>query len=213
MLAKDREIEHYILDHTTPESPVLTELNRRTHLQVLQPRMVSGHLQGVVLEMISRMISPQSILEIGTFTGYSAICLAKGLCSNGVLHTYEINDELEGFATEFIEKSNLSDKIVQHIGSALDHAPSLGIKFDLIFIDGDKREYPQYYAMAKKILAPNGFILADNVLWDGKVVEDPTPKDDYTQGILNFNKMVQDDPEVKNVILPMRDGMMLITPA
>jgi caffeoyl-CoA O-methyltransferase len=210
MLAKDQEIERYILNHTTPENPILTELNRQTHLQVLQPRMVSGHLQGKILEMISSMLRPEAILEIGTFTGYSAICLAKGLAPNGILHTFEINDELEGFAAEFIDKCKLTSKIVQHIGSALDLAPSLGIKFDLIFIDGDKREYPQYYQMAKTLVKPNGYILADNVLWDGKVIEIPTPTDSYTQGIMKFNKMVQEDPQVENVIIPLRDGMTLI---
>ena len=169
MLAKDLEIERYILSHTTKEDGILTELNRQTHLKVLQPRMVSGHLQGKILEMVSFMVKPETILEIGTFTGYSAICLAKGLAPNGVLHTFEINDELEEFAAQFISQSNLTDRIVQHIGSALDLAPLLGIKFDLIFIDGDKREYPQYYQMAKRLIKPNGFILADNVLWDDKL--------------------------------------------
>ncbi|TCN70242.1 O-methyltransferase [Acetobacteroides hydrogenigenes] len=210
MLAKDLEIERYILSHTTKEDGILTELNRQTHLKVLQPRMVSGHLQGKILEMVSFMVKPETILEIGTFTGYSAICLAKGLAPNGVLHTFEINDELEEFAAQFISQSNLTDRIVQHIGSALDLAPLLGIKFDLIFIDGDKREYPQYYQMAKRLIKPNGFILADNVLWDGKVIETPTPTDDYTRGILEFNKIVQDDPHVQNVIMPLRDGMTII---
>jgi len=210
MLAKDLEIERYILSHTTKEDGILTELNRQTHLKVLQPRMVSGHLQGKILEMVSFMVKPETILEIGTFTGYSAICLAKGLTPNGVLHTFEINDELEEFAAQFISQSNLTDRIVQHIGSALDLAPLLGIKFDLIFIDGDKREYPQYYQMAKRLIKPNGFILADNVLWDGKVIETPTPTDDYTRGILEFNKIVQDDPHVQNVIMPLRDGMTII---
>lgn len=210
MLAKDIKIERYILNHTTPEDPILTELNRQTHLQVLQPRMVSGHLQGKILEMISLMLKPEAILEIGTFTGYSAICLAKGLTPNGTLHTFEINDELEEIAAEYISKSSLTDKIHQHIGSALELAPALNLKFDLIFIDGDKREYPQYYIMAKKLLKPKGFILADNVLWDGKVVEEPTPTDDYTRGIMEFNQMVQDDIQVQNVILPFRDGMTLI---
>lgn len=210
MLAKDLEIERYILSHTTKEDGILTELNRQTHLKVLQPRMVSGHLQGKILEMVSFMVKPETILEIGTFTGYSAICLAKGLAPNGVLHTFEINDELEEFAAQFISQSNLTDRIVQHIGSALDLAPLLGIKFDLIFIDGDKREFPQYYQMAKRLIKPNGFILADNVLWDGKVIETPTPTDDYTRGILEFNKIVQDDPHVQNVIMPLRDGMTII---
>lgn len=210
MIAKDQELERYIQQHTSPEEPTLTELNRRTHLQVLQPRMVSGHVQGKILEMISCMIQPKYILEIGTFTGYSAICLAKGLTPDGTLHTFEVNDELEEIASEFIEKSGYGNQIVRHIGSALEAAPSLHITFDLIFIDGDKREYPQYYQMAKKMVRRGGYILADNVLWDGKVVEVPTPKDEYTQQILRFNKMVQDDPDVENVIVHFRDGMTLI---
>lgn len=210
MLAKDIDIERYIQQHTSPEDPILVELNRQTHLHVLQPRMVSGHVQGKILEMISHMIRPKYVLEIGTFTGYSAICLAKGLAPDGKIHTFEINDELEEIAAEFIEKSGYRNLIVQHIGSALEHALSLSLKFDLIFIDGDKREYPQYYLMAKKILRKGGFILADNILWDGKVVETPTPKDDYTQNILYFNEMVQNDVEVENVIIPFRDGMTLI---
>lgn len=210
MLEKDLKIERYILNHTTPEDPILTALNRQTHLKVLQPRMVSGHLQGKILEMISLMLKPEAILEIGTFTGYSAICLAKGLTPNGILHTFEINDELEEIAAEYIAKSNLTDKIQQHNGSALEFAPALNLKFDLIFIDGDKREYPEYYIMAKELLKPKGFILADNVLWDGKVVEEPMPIDDYTRGIMKFNQMVQEDNRVQNVILPFRDGMTLI---
>lgn len=210
MLLKNTAIDRYILDHTTPEDALLKELNRKTHLQVLQPRMVSGHLQGIILEMISRMINPTYILEIGTFTGYSAICLAKGLRSEGTLHTFEINDELENIATEYIKKSPNASQIVQHIGSALDLAPALNIKFDLVFIDGDKREYPLYYQMVKKIISPGGYILADNVLWDGKVVEQPMPTDEYTTQINWFNEIVQNDNEVENVILPFRDGMTLI---
>lgn len=210
MLPKDLEIERYIVQHTTPEDAVLSELNRRTHLQVLQPRMVSGHIQGKILEMISCMVKPRFVLEIGTFTGYSAICFAKGVAPDGCVHTFEINDELEELASEFIGKSGYANKIQQHIGSALELAPLLNIKFDLIFIDGDKREYPQYYRMAKQLINRGGFILADNVLWDGKVVETPTPNDDYTHQILIFNKMVQDDPDVENVIVPFRDGMTFI---
>lgn len=210
MLPKDLEIERYIVQHTTPEDAVLSELNRRTHLQVLQPRMVSGHIQGKILEMISCMVKPRFVLEIGTFTGYSAICFAKGVAPDGCVHTFEINDELEELASEFIGKSGYANKIQQHIGSALELAPLLNIKFDLIFIDGDKREYPQYYRMAKQLINRGGFILADNVLWDGKVVETPTPNDDYTRQILIFNKMVQDDPDVENVIVPFRDGMTFI---
>lgn len=210
MLQKNTAIERYIELHTTQEDHLLAELNRQTHLHVLQPRMVSGHIQGKILEMISYMIKPKFILEIGTFTGYSAICLAKGLTDDGCLHTFEINDELEDLASDFIERSGYTNKIVQHVGSALKLAPNLNLKFDLIFIDGDKREYPEYYKMAKELITDEGFILADNVLWDGKVIETPTPTDLYTQQILKFNQMVQDDPDVENVIVPFRDGMTFI---
>ena len=163
------DLERYIERHVTPEDPLLAELDRETHLRVVQPRMISGHLQGRLLEMVVRMIRPQRILEIGTFTGYSAICMARGLDEGGELHTIEANDELEPIASKYFIRSGLSGRITLHIGSALDIAPSLGV-FDLIFIDGDKREYPQYYDMALSHLVRSGsYLLADNILWYGKV--------------------------------------------
>lgn len=204
------ELERYIDAHITPEDPLLRELDRETHLRVIQPRMISGHLQGRLLEMLVRMLRPRRILEIGTFTGYSAICMARGLEAGGELHTVEIDDELEAIASDFFRRSGLSDRIVQHIGSALDIAPRLGL-FDLVFIDGDKREYPQYYEMAMRSLVHGGsYLLADNILWYGKVAEPTPPNDLFTQGIKRFNEMVSADERVENVILPLRDGLNLI---
>lgn len=204
------DLERYIERHVTPEDPLLAELDRETHLRVVQPRMTSGHLQGRLLEMVVRMIRPQRILEIGTFTGYSAICMARGLDEGGELHTIEANDELEPIASKYFIRSGLSGRITLHIGSALDIAPSLGV-FDLIFIDGDKREYPQYYDMALSHLVRSGsYLLADNILWYGKVAETVPVGDRHTWAIREFNDRVLQDDRVENVILPIRDGLNLI---
>jgi len=203
-------IEEYILNHSDDEDPLLAELNRETNLKILRPRMLSGHLQGKVLEMLSKMIRPEKILEIGTYTGYSAICLAKGLKEDGVLHTIEINDELEEIITKYIQKSGLQKQINVHFGNALEIIPTLNEKFDLIFIDGDKREYLDYYELVLNYLQPGGFILADNVLWSGKVIELETPDDEYTKGIFDFNDFLKNDKRVEKVILPLRDGLTLI---
>jgi caffeoyl-CoA O-methyltransferase len=204
------KIENYILDHTDPESELLAELSRETQHKVLLSRMLSGHLQGKILEMISKMIGPKNILEIGTYTGYSAICLAQGLSANGKLHTIEINDELESFVRPFIEKSGLENKIQLHIGDAKEIIPKINCEFDLVFIDGDKRQYVDYYEIVMEKTKKGGFILADNVLWSGKVVTPLNPNDDYTAGILKFNDFVHHDPRVENVILPVRDGIMIL---
>lgn len=206
----NKELERYIESHTSKEDDLLKELERITNLHVLQARMLSGHVQGKILEMISCMIRPKYILEIGTFTGYSAICLAKGLGLGGKLHTIEIDDELIDLATSFFQRSDFAERIVLHCGSALDILPKLEITFDLIFIDGDKKQYSEYYELAISKLSPNGFILADNVLWDGKVIEEVHPNDKQTLELLRFNKLVQEDERVENVILPIRDGIMLI---
>ena len=203
-------IEQYILDHSDPEDPLLAELNRETNLKVLRPRMLSGHLQGKILEMISKMIRPQKILEIGTYTGYSAICLAKGLQKNGILHTIEINDELEHFIRKYLQKARLESQIYLHIGNALEIIPKLNQNFDLIFIDGDKRQYSEYYHAIFDYVKPGGFILADNVLWSGKVIELESPDDEYTKGIFTFNKLITKDNRVEKIILPLRDGLTLI---
>jgi len=204
------ELEKYITTHSSDEDPVLYELNRETHTCILRPRMLSGHIQGLFLEMLSSMIKPRRILEIGTFTGYSAICLAKGMCNEGILHTIEVNDELEWIANKYIEKANMKGKIIQHIGDACEIIPKLAEKFDFVFLDGNKREYSRYYDLVIDKLQPGGYILADNILWDGKVVQTLDPKDEQTIGILEFNKKIKEDERVKQVILPLRDGLSLI---
>ncbi len=206
-------LERYILEHIDPEDALLQELDRETHLRMIQPRMISGHLQGRLLEMIVRMIGAQRVLEIGTFTGYSAICMAKGLNEGGVVHTIEIDDELEELASGYFRRAeqNIPGRIIQHIGSALDIAPALGMTFDLIFIDGDKREYPAYYRMAMDSLTHRGsYLLADNILWYGKVIQETPANDRFSQAIKEFNRLVKEDPRVENVILPIRDGLNLI---
>jgi len=203
-------IEEYILNHSDSEDPILAELNRETNLKVLRPRMLSGHLQGKILEMISKMIRPERILEIGTYTGYSAICMAKGLKENGILHSIEINDELEEIITKYIQKSGLKNKIKTLFGNALEIIPLLNESFDMVFIDGDKREYLEYYNLILNFVNPGGFILADNVLWSGKVIEMETPDDEYTKGIFDFNNFLKNDTRVEKVILPLRDGLTLI---
>ena len=207
------DLERYIIDHISPEDPVLTELDRQTHLRVIQPRMLSGHLQGRLLEMFTAMVRPQYVLELGTFTGYSAIAMACGLeRPEAVLHTVEVNDELYDFAAEYIEKAGLRDRIVQHIGPALEVVPQLGLVFDLVFIDADKREYPDYFRMLLDggWVRSGSIILADNVLWSGKVVEEVAHNDRQTLGLLEFNRIVRDDPRVDQVIVPLRDGLTII---
>jgi caffeoyl-CoA O-methyltransferase len=204
------ELEKYIGDFSTPEDPVLYELNRETNISILRPRMLSGHIQGLLLEMLSTMIRPKRILEIGTFTGYSALCLAKGLTENGLLHTIEVNDELEWIAAKYFEKAGMQDKIKQHIGDACEIIPALDETFDFIFLDGNKREYCRYYDLVFDKLRPGGYLLADNILWDGKVVQEVDHRDAQTIGILEFNQRVKDDTRVRQVILPLRDGLSLI---
>lgn len=206
-------MERYILDHISPEEPVLAELDRQTHLRMIQPRMLSGHWQGALLEMFVRMVDPLYVLELGTFTGYSAIAMARGLSRQGAeLHTVEIDDELQDFAARYIERAGLRERIVQHIGPALEVVPALGRVFDLVFIDADKREYPDYYRMLMEEgwVRSGSIILADNVLWSGKVADLPKKNDRQTQGILTFNRMVRDDPRVEQVMVPLRDGLTII---
>ncbi len=205
----DDSVAQFILDHTTPEDELLSQLERETYLKVLRPRMVSGHLQGKVLEMLSYMVQPKYILELGTFTGYSALCLVKGLQAGGELHTIDINDELETFAQKYFDKSEKGKQIHLHIGDARDIIPQLPQQFDLVFMDADKRQYPAYYELVRERVRPGGFILADDVLWYGKMKMDEAD-DAYTKGLMDFNRMVQEDPAVDNVILPIRDGIMAI---
>ena len=209
-------LERYIHDFSAPEEELLRELDRETHLRVVAPRMLSGHIQGKLLELLVRMLRPRRILEIGTFTGYSALCMAAGLDAEGELHTTEVDDELEPLAQSFSDRSPHGSKIRLHIGSALAIAPALGGVFDLVFIDGDKREYPDYYRMlmgddGRRPLVRSGSVLiADNILWSGKVVEPVARSDRHTQALLEFNRMAAADPRVENVILPLRDGLNLI---
>ncbi len=200
----------YAENHTSPEEALLAELVRYTHLHAMHPRMLSGHIQGKLLEQISCMMRPQRILEIGTFTGYSALCLAKGLAPGGILHSVERNDEIHEIAASFITRSPQAAQIRLHVGDALDIIPTLDEVFDLIYIDGDKRQYCEYYHAVFDKLRTGGVLLADNVLWDGKVVETPTPTDEQTKGITAFNDLVQQDPRVENLLLPLRDGLMMI---
>ena len=205
-----KDIDKYILEHIDAEDEVLKELNRETHLKVLGARMLSGHLQGQVLTMLSKMIQPKNILEVGTFTGYSAICLAKGLSEGGKLITIEIDDELENFARKYFVKAGLQNKIEQRIGKALEIIPSLKLTFDLVFLDADKHEYIDYYNSVFNKVDSGGYIIADNTLWSSKVLYTPAHDDFQTKGIIEFNKFVANDKRVEKVILPLRDGMTIL---
>lgn len=205
-----KELEQYIEDHTTPETDVMKELNRATYLRTFYPNMLSGSIQGKFLEMISCMIQPDRVLEIGTFTGYSAIAFAKGLKKGGKVITIEINDEMESFIREFIAKAGMEDKIELLMGNAIELIPAMKETFDLVFIDADKEQYTAYYNLALEKLRPGGFILADNVLWNGKVLNPESKTDKETQGIKTFNDFVKNDKRVEQVIVSLRDGLMLI---
>lgn len=209
-MEKSKKLEKYILDHIDTEDEVLRELDRETHLKVPGARMLSGHLQGQVLTLLSKIIQPNRILEIGTFTGYSAICLAKGLKKDGKLLTIELDDELENLAKKYFNKAKLEKKIVQLIGPALEIIPNLNETFDLVFLDADKREYVDYYNLLFDKVRSGGIIIADNTLWSGKVLEKPADGDEQTRGIIEFNKQIKNDSRVEKVILPFRDGMTVI---
>lgn len=209
-MTTDEQLEDYILQHIEPEGEYLHRLYRATNIHLLAGRMASGHLQGRLLKMLVQMIRPKHILEVGTFSGYSAICMAEGLEEGGMVHTFEIDDELEDFARKWIEGSEVADKIQLTIGDALTEAPRLGITFDMAFIDGDKRTYIPIYEMALSMTRPEGFIIADNTLWDGHVIDPAYSRDSQTQGIVAFNDYLAHDNRVEKVILPMRDGLTLI---
>lgn len=209
-MTETNEIDSYIARHIDPEGDYLYRLYRATNVHLLRGRMASGHLQGRLLKMIVRMVKPMNILEVGTFSGYSAICMAEGLPPGGKVYTYEINDEMEDFTRPWIEGSPVANRITFTIGDANREAPRLGIAFDMAFIDGDKRTYRDTYEMVLSVLKPGGFILADNTLWDGHVLEPPRPADRQTQGIETFNDFVAHDPRVEKVILPLRDGLTII---
>lgn len=210
MTDKDKSLGRYILEHIEPEDEILSKLNRETHLKVPGARMISGHLQGQVLTMLSKMIGPGRVLEIGTFTGYSAICLAKGLNENGKLYTIEINDELIEMARRYFKLAGLQDKIIQLTGQALEVIPTVNETLDLVFIDADKREYVSYYNLIFDKLRSGGYIIADNTLWNGKVIEPADSRDEQTHGIIAFNECVRNDVRVEKVILPVRDGISII---
>lgn len=204
------EIEKYIIDHIEPEGDYLYRLYRETNIHLVNGRMACGHLQGRLLKMIVRMIRPKNILEVGTFSGYSAICLAEGLEEGGRVYTFEIDEEQEDFTRRRIGCSTLASKIDFRIGDAIVEAPRLGVDFDLVYIDGDKRRYVEVYEMALNLLTPNGFILVDNTLWDGHVVDLNYRRDPQTCGIRKFNDYVATDHRVEKVILPLRDGLTIL---
>lgn len=203
-------LDSYIVAHSEKEPLLLEELYREAHVRLLRPRMLSGHLQGRILSMLSHMIRPRRILEIGTFAGYSALCLAEGLAPDGKIITMEVDDEMEDFARSFFAKSLYEDKIELIIGSALDLLPTMDEVFDMVFIDGDKREYVAYYDAVFDKVTVGGYILADNTLWDGKVIEPLVPSDKQTAGVIDFNEYLVQDTRVEKVILPLRDGLTLI---
>lgn len=204
------DIEKYVLAHSEPEGDYLYRLYRATNIHTIHGRMASGHLQGRLLKMLVNMIRPKNILEVGTFSGYSAICMAEGLDEGGKVWTFEINDEMEDFTRPWIENSPVADKIDFRIGDANIEAPKLGVTFDLAFVDGDKRTYVETYEMVLSILRPGGYIIADNTLWDGHVTDPAYDHDHQTQGIRQFNDHVAADNRVEQVIVPLRDGLTLI---
>lgn len=204
------EIEAYILSHSDEEGDLLRTLNRDANVNLLRPRMLSGHLQGRLLKMFCRMMRPRRVLEIGTYTGYATLCLAEGMEEGGLVHTLEINDEMEDFIQKYLARSPHCDKVRLHIGDAMQIIPQLDETFDMVFIDADKRLYSAYYDLVFPRVRQGGLILADNTLWDGKVVDEVAPADKQTQGILRFNEKIKADDRVEKVILPLRDGLTLI---
>jgi len=206
----DEALDQYVCNHTSAEDQLLAKLNRDTHIKVMQPRMLSGHFQGRVLSMLSKMIRPERILEIGTYTGYSALCLAEGLTATGKLITIDVNAQLETFIREHFSASELNSKIDFRIANALELIPQLGETFDLVFIDADKLNYINYYNLVFDKVSKGGYILADNVLWSGKVTGDYAKLDKDTQLLMDFNQLVQADERVENVLLPIRDGIMIV---
>ena len=209
-MTHDEAIEAYILQHMDEESDYLKALYRKAHLKLINPRMTSGHLQGRLLKMLVQLARPKRVLEIGTFAGYSALCMAEGLGEGALLHTYEIDDELEDFTRPWIEGSPYGDKVCFHIGNALEEVPQLGEVFDFVFMDGDKRQYTEYYEMILQHTSPGALILADNTLWDGHVVDKAYLNDRQTVAINEFNAFVAADKRVEKLILPLRDGLTMI---
>lgn len=201
------ELEQYVEQHSENEPKLLAQLNKETHQKILQPRMLSGHFQGRVLSMLSKIINPKSILEIGTYTGYAALCLAEGLQKDGTLDTIDIKEELVDFQQKYFDASPWKDQITSHLGNALDIIPTLNKKFDLVFIDADKENYINYFHMIVPMMNQGGIILSDNVLWSGKVVEELDPRDTSTKVLVEYNRLLKEDPRVETVLLPIRDGL------
>ncbi|WP_372473850.1 O-methyltransferase [Capnocytophaga sp. ARDL2] len=204
-----QELEDYVAFHSEDEPKLLQQLNKETHQKILQPRMLSGHFQGRFLSLISKMIAPKTILELGTFTGYATLCLAEGLTNHGEIHTIDINEELEDIQTKYFQKSDYAEQIKQHIGNALDIVPQLNKKFDLVFIDADKENYINYWNMIVPMMNKGGVILSDNVLWSGKVLQEVKKNDKSTQVLLEYNRLLKEDPRVETVLLPIRDGLTM----
>ena len=201
------KLDHYVVEHSEQEPQLLQELTRETYQKILQPIMLSGPYQGRVLSMISKLVRPKIILELGTFTGYATLCLAEGLQIDGEIHTIDINEELHDFQRKYFDKSGFGEQIIQHTGSALDIIPSLDMSFDLVFIDADKPNYSNYFHLIIDKLNPGGIILSDNVLWHGKVVEPLNDKDKSTKAVLDYNTLLKTDKRVETVLLPIRDGL------
>lgn len=201
------KLDAYVVKHSEDEPPLLKALTRETYQKVLQPRMLSGHYQGRVLSVLSKLIRPKVILELGTFTGYSALCLAEGLDKNGVLHTIDINEELVDFQRSYFDKSDFGPQIIQHLGSAINIIPTLDTTFDLVFMDADKPNYINYFHQIIDKLNPGGVILSDNVLWSGKVIEALDPSDISTKIVLEYNALLKENPRLETVLLPIRDGL------
>ncbi|HLW63586.1 MAG TPA: O-methyltransferase [Flavobacterium sp.] len=202
-----QELENYVAQHSENEPELLQQLNKETHQKILQPRMLSGHFQGRVLSMISKLMHPENILEIGTYTGYATLCMAEGLQKNGIIDTIDINEELVEIQNKYFEQSGKINQIVQHIGNALDIIPKLNKKFDLVFIDADKENYINYWNLIVPMMNKGGVILSDNVLWSGKVLKEVQENDKSTQVLLEYNKITKEDPRVTTVLLPIRDGL------
>ena len=206
----DDNILNYSISKSEKESKLLNDLYRETYLKVLNPRMISGHYQGRILSLISKIISPKKILEIGTYTGYSAICLCEGMDKDGILHTIDNNKELVDIQNKYFKKANLKDKIVQHSGDAKNIIPSIDEEFDIVFIDADKESYPEYYDLIINKVRSGGIIIADNILWSGKILEKVEKDDQATKSIIEFNNKIIEDDRVKNIVLPIRDGLNII---
>jgi len=206
----NNKIEEYIKKNSSKEPQILKDLNKETYLKVLNPRMLSGHLQGRFLSIITKLIKPKKILEIGTYTGYSALCMAEGLIENGIIHTIDINEELVSIQNKYFEKSKCNNSIIQHVGDARNIIKNINEKFDIVFLDADKENYIEYFELVIEKVKKGGLIIADNVLWTGKVVEPDQDDDELTQYLIDFNKMINEDDRVENIILPLRDGLNII---